>query len=121
MDSKFKSLQSEVFYNSSGPDNYKLRCLEQGLGDIMPWAMYEAPLATRREEISHKRARVEGSNNDIHNVKKSRNFNSCRNGQHGSIFPSKEDGIDKKNSQWYQSARRSGITSRYNSRIPSGS
>ena len=121
MDSKFKSLQSEVFYNSSGPDNYKLGCLEQGLGDIMPWAMYEAPLATRREEISHKRARVEGSNNDIHNVKKSRNFNSCRNGQHGSIFPSKEDGMDKKNRQWYQSARRSGITSRYNSRIPSGS
>lgn len=52
----------------------------------MPRATYEGSLVTRREEIPHKCDRIGGSqvgSNDIHNVTKSRNFNSCKDGQHG--------------------------------------
>lgn len=36
VDLKFKSIEWEIFDNSSRPDDYTLRCLEQNLGRIKP-------------------------------------------------------------------------------------
>ena len=90
MDLKFKSSNWKFFVIINSNVSSKR------LGGIMPRTAYEASLVMRRQEIPHKCARVEASNNDIHNVTKSQNFSSCRNGQHGGIFLSNEDGIDKK-------------------------
>ena len=99
VDSKYKSIQWKICNNSPSPNNYKLGCLEQRLGGIMIRATHGGSLDMRKKEIIHKQARIKGSQidtNDINNLTKCRNFNLFKDGQHGGMALSNEDGRDNK-------------------------
>ena len=93
----------------------------------MPRATYRGSLVKRKEEIPHKRARIEGShisNDGIHNVTKSRNFSLCKDGQLGDTIPFYGDRGDQKpkNGAKHQGGLGSPLLSQNccNSGIPSG-